>query len=81
MMFEFPAHALPRLAGLVADASDSDGTSELVIRLSIKTEDGEQPSDEEVEELRVILEAYGSDGPLDSRVATHGELPDKPGSK
>lgn len=77
MIFEFPVHALPRLVGLVADASDTDGTPELVLRLSIKDEDGDDPSDDEAAELRAILKAYGSDGALDTRVAVHAPLPKK----
>jgi hypothetical protein len=75
MIFDVPDHCLPRLVGLVADASDSDGSPELIIRFSIKTEDGEQPSEAEIVELRAVLAGYAADGPLDSRVQTQSELP------
>ena len=69
-------HALDhRLVGLIADASDTDGSPELVIRFSVMTSDGKQPSDDEKKELAAILEAYGADGPIDSRIPVHPPLP------
>jgi hypothetical protein len=76
MIFAWP-HSLPRLAGQIADASDSDGSPELVVKLSIKKADGSQPSTDEISEIRHILAAYGSDGPIDSRIQNHFTLPKK----
>jgi hypothetical protein len=67
MIFKLPSKTLPRLDGMIADASDSDGTPQLVLSFSVQDENGAEPSPAEVAEIRSLLEAWAEDGPFDDR--------------
>lgn len=67
MIFKLPAKCLPRIDGMIADASDSDGTPELVLNFIVTDEDGGDPSEAEQKEIKAILQAWAEDGPFDDR--------------
>jgi hypothetical protein len=75
MIFKIPRAAIPRLQGMIADGSDSDGTPELVLRFDVQTKDGKPPSKEELREIRALLAAWGVDGPYDDKTKTGFSLP------
>lgn len=75
MIFKIPRAALPRLQGMIADASDSDGTPELVLRFDVRTKDDQPPSEEEQRVIRALLSAWSVSGPYDDKVKTGFSLP------
>jgi hypothetical protein len=67
MIIKLPDGCLSRLDGMIADASDSDGSPSLVLNFVVTDEDGEEPSDEEKSTINAIIEAWAEDGPFDDR--------------
>jgi hypothetical protein len=68
MIFELPDKTLPRLEGMIENATATDGSPRLIVRLDIRHEDGSEPTDDEQAEIRAVLAGYGADGPLDGNV-------------
>jgi hypothetical protein len=74
MTFELPKNALSRLARMISNATDTNGSAPLVAKLVIEHQGGEVPSDSELAELSAVLAGYDADPGIDETVDKESEL-------